>query len=198
MPTSALMSKLEAVNIILAAIEEAPVGSLALTGIRPLAAALDTLTEASRLVQSPGWKFNTEYEFPLTRSSDGTISLPESTLHVDVDDKWTDVDPVLRGSRLYDSKAHSYSFQADLTATVVVMLDWDELPQAARQFIAITASKTLQGRSSISDSAYRYNDSDVQGAKVAFMEQEASAGDHNILRDSQSTASILFGHSDYL
>lgn len=197
MATSALMSQLEAVNTILEAIEEAPVSSLLTSGLRPLEKAKAALTEASRVVQTTGWKFNTERDFPLVRDGSGQITLPSNVLMVDVNDEYTDVEPVQRGLRLYDGKAHSYSFSRDLKATVVFLLEWDELPQAARYYITIKAARIAQGRSSVSDSVYRFTEADENHALLAFSDQEAQVGDHNMLRDSWSVANILQHRRDF-
>lgn len=192
MTLTTLTSELEAINTMLEACEEAPVASTALSGLYPLERAKGILSETSRVVQSMGWKFNTEYEFPLTRDENGAIALPANAMKVDVDDRWTNVDPVQRGLKLYDSKAHSYTFTTDLTATVVFALAWDELPQPARHYITIRAARTMQGRSSVSEGVYRYSADDEQAAMLALSDHEAETGDHNMLRDSMSVASVLF------
>lgn len=193
MTATTLTSELEAINIMLEACDEAPVTSLVQSGIYPLDRAKGILSETSRVVQSLGWKFNTEYEFPLTRDEAGAVALAPNALRVDVDAKHTNVDPVQRGLRLYDSKAHSYAFTQDLTATVVFLLGWDELPQPARHYINIRAARTMQGRSSVSDSTYRYSADDEQAAFLALNDHEAEVGDHNMLRDSWSVGSVVYG-----
>jgi hypothetical protein len=191
--TTALTSQLEAINIILEAAEEAPVSSTSLSGLYPLDKAMRILTETSRAVQSVGWKFNTEDDFPLARDVSDNIPLPDNTLTVDVNDEFNDkVNAVQRGSRLYDLKDHSYVFEQDLKATMVFFLDWDELPEPARHYICIRAARTMQGRSSISESVYRYSQDDEQAAYIALSEHEAETGDYNMLRDSVSCASVLF------
>lgn len=197
MATSALMTQIEAVNIILESIEEAPVSSLLVPGIRPLEKAKACLLESMRLVQTPGWKFNTEMDFPLVRTTDGTIPLADNVLSVDVNPEFTDVDPVQRGTRLYDAKNRSYTFTRDLKATVVFLLEWDELPQAARHYITVKAARIAQGRSPVSDSTYRFTEDDETHALLAFSDQESSVGDHNMLRDSWSVAGILQHRRDF-
>lgn len=198
MATSALMTELEAVNIILGAAEEAPVSSLSLSGLAPLEKAKASLLEANRVIQSAGWKFNSEDEYPLSRSVDGTITLPENMIRVKVDSSFTQVDPVQRGARLYDSKNHSYSFDQDLTASVVFFLEWDELPQPARHLIAIKGARIMQGRTSVSDSTYKFTESDELSARLAFADHEAEVGDYNVLRDSWSAGNIILERYDVL
>jgi hypothetical protein len=193
MTSTAMLTELEAVNIILQAADEAPVGALELSGLYPLDKAKGILSEASRVIQSMGWKFNTEYGYPVTRDGSGQINLPPNMIRLDVDDTFlSSVDPVQRGLRLYDAKNHTYTFTQDLTGTVVFLLEWDELPQPARQYIAIRAARTMQGRSSIPETTYRYSADDETAALLALSEHETQVGDHNMLRDSWSVASVLF------
>src|ERR1700754_4496175 len=121
-------SEVEAVNIVLEAAEEAPVQALDLSGLYPLDKAKGCLNEASRVIQSLGWKFNTEQDFSLIRNGSNEIQLADNLLSVDVNIDYTDINPVQRGSRLYDIKAHSYTFSQNLKATVVTLLAWDDLP----------------------------------------------------------------------
>ena len=192
MTSVTLTSELEAINIMLAACDEAPVASLVLSGLYPLDNAKAILSETARVVQAMGWKFNTEEDYPLTRDGGGLIALSQSFLRVDVNDD-QGVDPVQRGARLYDIKAHSFVFTLNLKATVVICLPWDDLPEPARQYIAIKAARTMQGRSSVSESTYRYSQEDEQAARLVLADHEATTGDYNMLRDSASVASVVFG-----
>lgn len=192
--TMTLLTELQAVNIILQAIDEPPVSSLELSGLLPLDRAKAKLNECSLLVQSGGWSFNTEEDYPLTRQVDGTITLPENTLRVDVNDEFLpSVAPVLRGLRLYDKANRSYTFEKDLKGTVVFALSWDELPQPARHYIAHHAAVELQGLQSVSDTLIRGAERAKEAAWQALMQLEMDEGDHNVLRGSSSVLNILEG-----
>jgi hypothetical protein len=195
MSTTVNTTELEAINVLLAVADEAPVQSLTVPGLQPLSHARTVLNEASRLVQSAGWKFNTEYEYPLPRQIDNTIALPPNAVKIDVDDSCLGTeDPVARGIRLYDAKNHTYTFTRDLTATVVFLLPWEELPQPARHYIMIKAARTFQGRQAGAGSVDGYTANDEEHALLAFSQHEADVGDHNTLRDNWSTAQILMGY----
>lgn len=189
------LSELKAVNLILKAIDEPPVSNLLLSGLLPLERAKASLEEASLSVQTTGWTFNTEYEYPLARQLDKTITLPENVIRVDVDDRHTQVDPVLRGIRLYDRKNHSYSFDKDLTGTVILALDWDELPQPARHYIALHAACSLQGPMSVAAELIRGTQEERQAAWLGLQQSEADESDANMLRDSNSVLNVLEGGS---
>ena len=191
------MTQLEAVNLVLQAAEQAPVQALPAVGNRAAADAQQALQEASRTLQSRGWVFNTEDDFPLPRQVDGTVPVPANALKVDVNDEFRhESDPVHRGAALYDRRNHTWAFPRDLRATVTFHLEWDQLPQPARQAIAVSAARIMQGRYPISAETYRYTQEDVQGSMLALAGLEADAGDHNMLRDSWSVSMILRDRGD--
>lgn len=190
MTSVSLTTELEAVNTILEATDEPPVSSLALTGLYPLEKAKGILNEVSRTVQSKGWAFNTEDRVSVSLAPDGTAQLPSNCLSFDADPGHP---VVARGLRLYDKEKRTFVLHKEPVGTAVFLLPWDDLPQAARHYITLRACRTAQGRSSISESTYRYTEQDVLDAEHALGEVEATTGDHNMLTDSWSVASVLHG-----
>ena len=71
----AATTELACINIMLAAIGEAPINSL--VGTLPVDAriAQSTLTEVNKSVQSEGWSFNTEIDVTLTRDGSNQINI---------------------------------------------------------------------------------------------------------------------------
>lgn len=193
MSATTLLTELEALNMMLTAADEAPVQSITQPGHYPLSIAKAVLDDTSRVVQTVGWAFNTEYEFPLTKDVSGNINIGSNVLSVDVDDKWTQVDPIQRGTRLYDRKAHSYTFTTDLTATIILLLDWTDIPQAARQYIAVRAARAYQARMQAGDMVFKLTEQDEQMALLALQSYEADTADANFLTDSWSVAQVLVG-----
>lgn len=98
-------TQLEAVNIMLAAIGEAPINTLSGTVPVDVKLAEATLTEINKEVQSEGWSFNTEINVELTRGDADQILLASNVLRVNpnVHDH-PDIDAIQIGSKLYDRK----------------------------------------------------------------------------------------------
>jgi len=176
-------TELEAVNTILATIGESPVNSL--SGLLPADAsqALSTLREVSRAVQTQGWSFNKEKDYPLPRDGGGSINLPASTLRVEVSRfDYPDVECVQRGTRLYDRKGHTYTFAADLVAeTLVVGLEWPDLPEAARRYVTIKAARTFNDRNPSSDLLHAFSEPNEQDARRVLQADASDADDLNVL-----------------
>lgn len=192
MTSTARTTELEAVNTILRAIDEAPVQALTVAGIYPLEVARDALSEASRITQDSGWMWNTTEDYTASPANDGTITLPPDTTRFTADREYNRR-PVLRGGRLVDQLTGSSVFTSPVTGTIVEILPWDDLPQAARYYITILAAKLAQGRSSVSSETYRYTDADLQRALLPLQEMEQEAGHHNVLSDNAEASYIVYG-----
>jgi hypothetical protein len=192
MTTTVLLTELEALNMMLTAADEAPVQTASQEGHLPLSIAKSILDDASRVVQSKGWAFNTE-SGTLSPGTDGRIVLPDNTLSADVADKYTDINPVLRGTVLYDRKNRTDRFTKAVEADLIVLLPWDSLPQAARWYITVRATRSFQARMQAGETPFAMTEADEQLALVALESLEADTGDANFLTDSYSVASVLFG-----
>lgn len=176
-------TQLEAVNQMLRAIGESPVPSLVGDVGVDVVTAKATLTEVSRAVQLKGWLFNLEEGFPLPRSTEtGEITVPANAAKVDIPaELYPEVDAVQRGRRIYDRKNHTYRFSEDLTATVVFILPFEDLPETARQYIAYRAARKFQDTSVGSADLHRFNKSDENMARLEFEHDQAVDQNLNIL-----------------
>ena len=188
----AATTELECINIMLAAIGEAPINSL--TGTLPVDAriAQSTLSEVNKSVQSEGWSFNTEIDVKLTRDNIGHVHLSTNILRVDANiHQHPTIDPIQRGSKLYDRQNNKYEFDEDLICTVVYFRDFDEIPEPARHYINIQAARKFVDRLVSDQSLRTYTQQDEQRARAILMETDLANGDHNILRGDPSLTSIF-------
>ncbi len=188
----AATTELEAINIMLSAIGEAPINSL--TGTLPVDAkiAQSTLNEINKKVQMEGWSFNTEIDVTLTRDGSNQISLPIDALRVDPNiHQHTTVDAIQRGLKLYDRLNNKFEFDEDLICTVVYLRDFDEIPEPARHYMNIQAARKFVDRLVSDQSLRTYTQQDEQRARAILMETDLANGDHNILRGDPSLTSIF-------
>tara|TARA_R100000329_G_scaffold9228_1_gene10446 strand:+ start:290 stop:898 length:609 start_codon:yes stop_codon:yes gene_type:complete len=194
--TVAATTELESVNIMLAAIGEAPVNNL--TGTLPVDARLaqSTLTEVNKEVQSEGWSFNTEIDVTLTRDGSNHVALSTDVLRVDPNiHQHTTIDAIQRGLKLYDRLNNKYEFDEDLICTVVYFRTFDEIPEPARRYITIKAARVFIDRL-VGDRTLRaYTEQDETRARSILMETDLANGDHNILRGDPSLTSVFDTYS---
>lgn len=135
-------TKLEAVNQMLRGINEAPVSTLVGEVDIDVTTAIATLDTVVRDVNLEGWLYNTEHCYPLTRDINNEISIPSNALKIDVQRQG--VDPVQRGTKLYDRENHTFIFSDNLEATIVLSFAFEELPQSARHYITYRAVRQYQ------------------------------------------------------
>ena len=180
--TVAATTELECINIMLAAIGEAPVNSLTGTVPVDVRIAQSTLTEVNKQVQSEGWSFNTEIDVTLTRDGSNNIPLGTDVLRVDAQTHdHPSIDPIQRGLKLYDRKNNTFVFDEDIRCTVVYFRSFDELPEQARSYMTIKAARVFVDRL-ISDQSLRtYTQEDEIRARSVLMETDLSNADHNML-----------------
>jgi len=192
----AATTELEAINIMLAAIGEAPVNTL--TGSLPVDVkiAQSTLVEINKSVQAEGWSFNTEIDVTLTRNASKQIVLPVNVLRIDANiHQHPDIDPIQRGLKLYDRLKNTFEFDEDLICTVVYFRDFDEIPEQARSYINIRAARIFVDRL-VSDQGLRtYTKEDEIRARVTLTETDLANGDHNMLRGDPSLTTVFGTYS---
>ena len=185
-------TELECINIMLAAIGEAPINSL--VGTLPVDAriAQSTLSEVNKSVQSEGWSFNTETDVTLTRDGSNHVNLPADVLRVDANiHQHPTIDPIQRGLKLYDRQNNKFEFEEDLICTVVYFRTFDEIPEPARYYMNIKAARIFVDRL-VSDQGLRtYTQEDEVRARSILMETDLANGDHNMLRGDPSLTNVF-------
>ena len=168
-------------------IGESPVNSISDTNALPISAAtaVSVLEEVSRAVQAEGWHFNTELGVSLSPTGDGTITLSDDILEVDAVD--TTIDIVQRGLSLFDRTNNATTFSKDLVVNLTRYLDWTSLPEAARRYIVLRASRVFQGRIVGSRELEALIARDEYNARADLMDAESNTSDKTIF-DSYDTA----------
>tara|TARA_R110000822_G_scaffold9287_6_gene36086 strand:+ start:200 stop:826 length:627 start_codon:yes stop_codon:yes gene_type:complete len=187
-------TQLQAVNILLSTIGEAPVSSLS-SGLLDAETAETLVNEVSRNVQSMGWNFNTELNLTISPNEAGEVVLPVEYVRADLAQSLTKFrssteEYILRGQRMYDKVKHSFIISKPLKLDVVTLLNFAYLPEVARRYITAKASRIFQERVVGSDTLSAMNRQDETEALYALREMEGDNGDYNIF-DDYGTASVL-------
>ena len=182
-------SILEAVNIILSAIGEAPVNTL--TGTLPIDAtqANNLLNEITRETQAAGWHFNSFYDYTLSLDTDSKIPLAENIMRVDLDiNKYSPAtyNVIKRGSFLFNKKGNTFTFDKALDAEVILYLPFDELPENARRYITIRAARIFQDRLLGAGTLHKFGVVNEMNALAILKQEEADTADHSIFNNLDS------------
>jgi len=180
------MTELEAVNTMLITIGEQPVSSLDnLAGLQDASIARQILSNISRAVQSKGWVFNLDLQVTYTPDSNGEINLGSNVIRIDTTSKVRSAtkDIVERGGKLYDREKNTSVFTDDIKVDRVIVLNFDDLPEAARRYIATRAARVFHDRVVGSGELHRFFQEDELQAWSELLEYEAEVGDYTIFDD---------------
>jgi hypothetical protein len=157
---------LDAVNIILAGIGEAPVSSL-VSDNQDVTNATRKLDEAQREITGRGLWFNTEC-FTVTPVA-GEYSLAPN-VYTAKPVRWDKRQFVQRGRRLYDLANNRYDGNTDdIDVEMIIGLEYEDLPEEARQAILYQAVRKFSDSIIGSVQLHQITAQDELAARAALM-----------------------------
>jgi len=184
-------TELEAINLMLFGIGESPVNSVEESGSVDAVVARATLLAVSREVQERGWHWNTLEKLSLpTTVNDGFVTLPDNTLKIDTVGPSEGLDAIQRGKRLFNKDTNSFVFDGPVTVNLVEFLAFGEIPQAARTYITLEATKRFQQSRVGSETLSSFQEKTRLTAWAALLDAEAETADRTIF-DHFSVARVM-------
>jgi hypothetical protein len=179
------MTWMDAVNLCLTAIGEAPVNSLSSPGV-DASQAVNILNEVNRAVQSEGWHFNTRRGVVLPRQAFTPffIYVPTTTLFVDTIEEDKGIDVVVVDDKLYNLREDTFEFDKDLKCNMTVLLNFEHMPAQAQQYVAVRAARVFQARTIGSGELNNLTSEDEVKARVALKKIESRRADRNVMTDN--------------
>lgn len=184
-------TKLEAINELLESIGESPVNSESNTGLVEADLASARIDKTSRQVQKRGWHWNTLKDYVLDPDVSGYINLPASTVEVDTSGSSKHLDLVQRGTRLYDRDNNTFVINKSVKVDITLLLDFNDLPENARDYITMRAARKFQQRLFGSTELSEFDKDDEAQAWSDLLDAESDAADYNMLRDNISVFRII-------
>lgn len=185
-------TELDAVNSILMSVGETPVNTLTVQSPE-VAIAQKTLRQVCREIQAEGWSYNTENEYPIDTDTNNQVIVPNNVLQMDLNifQHGKDYDVVIRSDngvkKVYDKKGHSFVFENcdKLYFDMIWMIDFEDLPQAFKDYITVRASRVASNRMVNNPQSSKLIEQDEAGARALALEYETKQADHNIFNDYQ-------------
>lgn len=184
MSDTSATTRLEAINHMLGTIGESPITTLSGDLTVDVLNATQVLSQTLKDVLSEGWYFNTEHNYPLTRDGNDEILIPGDIIHVDVNPaSGSNLNVIIRGTKLYDLTNHTTEFDDDIEATVKRLIDFESLPLSARTYIMHRAARVFQGQQLGDTNIAREANQNEINALIAMKQDEAEQGDYNIFNN---------------
>jgi hypothetical protein len=147
-----------------------------------VAIALNTLREVSREVQSEGWSFNKELDYPVTPDSNNEVKIANNILQMDLNSSYTQNmgrDSINRGGKLYDRIAHSNKWTDEkLYVDITWYFDWENIPQPVQAFIVARAAAIVSSRIIGDPNQFQMLQQKEAFARAMAMEYECNQGDY--------------------
>ncbi len=184
-------TELEAVNACLMNIGESPVSSITGQISVDASTALSMVRNTTREIQTHGFYWNSELGYKLVPNHENKLQLPTNTLKVDTTGDDITKDLVARGRYLYDRVNHTYTFTDPVEVELIVALNFEEMPEAARRYVTVRSSRIYQERVMATPTLSSFNTVDEDFARAQLLAENISVEDNNMLTDSLSTYSIL-------
>lgn len=182
-----MLTKLDAVNIILNVIGETPVSSLT-SGLPDAESAETKLDSTIMEVLAKGWQQNTESAINMTRNYEGHIVVPRQYLRVDTTGMDRDINITIRkqnGKRkLFDLRNYTFKFTKDLLVDVLIEIEFEALNFELQNYIAFRAARKFQESAMGSATLDSFAGRQEQEAYAALLDAEAEGEDTNILNSS--------------
>jgi hypothetical protein len=187
-------SLLEAVNICLAVIGEAPVNTLETQQVGEAAQAERTLLEYHKEGQTRGWSWNREWGVAFYRDANsGEVLIPPSVV------KWAPSRLEwnnrfqARGSRVYDSEARTYAIPEDvasIAADIVSLLPWDDCPEVFNRWANIRAARVFSNRAVGNTTTYQLTQEDENQAWADLLRVDTEQGQPNAVTGEETWATF--------
>jgi hypothetical protein len=185
-------TELSAINSMLATVGEAPINTLEDLGVIDAVTARSALREVTREVLVEGYTFNTDQGFPLSPEGFAPfeIKLPPNALSVTPSGEYAGL--VVRGNRMYDPATFSYTFKDHpaVPCEIVWHMDFDELPEVTRQYVATRAARRFQKRAVTSELIHAITEEDERTAMWRHRRANTRLKRRNYLVESQSVRNI--------
>ena len=192
--TTVPVNELEAVNMLLAAVGEAAVSSLETATTVDVTQAKNLLSNINREVQQKGWHFNTEWDVVLSLDSDSRIPLGTTVLSIYSPSKLTTIRGREGSPFLYDLSNNTFTWTASVNdAVTITLLDFEDIPQTARQYITTKAARIFQEEIIGQVSAEAVNRQEEVEAYADLLDDEGERSGYNVgygTRDMYNTTKL--------
>ncbi len=180
---------LDAVNVCLENIGEQPVDNLENEQIQDARIAERTILEVHKQEQVRGWSWNKEYAYPFSKDSLNQIRVPETVVEFSPNPYQWNGRFQLRGSRVYDLLNRTYQMDStvtEITADVVWLLSWEDVPEAFNRFVSIRSARIFSDRTLGSEALFKYTLKDEEDAQALLMRMELEQESPNMLTNNYS------------
>lgn len=189
------VTELDAVNMMLMSIGQSPVNTITATGIKDVEISQLILHNLSREIQDEGWDFNTDYSFSISPDGNNRILVPSNCLSIDPlydSENWVQrYDLTNSAMSLYDIENQTFDRTEALLCNLTRFYDFEQIPQSARNYIAMRAGQKFQAGAISSELLFRFEQNDIDKARAILERNTNRNKDRNIFNSGDFTSQIF-------
>ena len=169
---------LQAVNVLLQTINEAPIDTEEdVSELLEASIAASVINETKKEVLASGWDCNKDDDYFFPPDTEGYIAIPANVLDVSS----TDGNLIMRDWRLYSKKDQSALFDEAQKLNVIWNIEFNGLIHPIRNYITVRAARKFQARQVMDTNVYAYTQQDEEDAYIAARRSEGRTGNYNML-----------------
>ncbi len=186
MASNTRSTKLEAVNVILTVVGESETNTLTGTVPYEVSLAETILDETIREMCQDSYVFNTETDITLTPDVSDNINVPTNYIQI----RGSEEDYVIRSGLLYSMRAKTDTFDNEIVVDVIYLLEYEDIPEAAKRYCNIRAARIYADRMVGSKDIRAFTQIDEIEAKAKLASYEHGVDRLNMLNDNSSVSYI--------
>lgn len=176
------MNKLDAINLMLSRINQAPIATLQGSKTARIIIAENILKDEINAFQMQSYAFNEIEHYTLHPDENGEILLPKNTLKIYPCRECFDGNfYVQRGNRMYNKTRNTYKINRSLEVNIITEMDFEDLPEPAKLYIVKKSANVFVETIKDSQSKVKYTEQEIFEAKQILDEYESDCGNYNIL-----------------
>lgn len=175
-----VMTELDAINFMLSAIGSDPINNAEDTTDIDVDNAKRILENVSRGIQRQGWDFNTEENCVLNPNAYDKKILWDDTII-----KFSSTDGNVyskRGSYFYDVTNKTYEFTKSITLTIIRALEFEDLPDCFRSYIAARSALAFQQRYQCDSAVVQELQAELLVAQADIVQYDIDMSEPNALQ----------------
>ena len=192
-----LTTELQVVNEMLAAVDIAPVTSITGSNDLEVEIAINRFDHANREVQAKGWSWNNRFEVNYTRDGSNNITLGSDILKIRGSGISMGRDYTTQGRLLFDRDpdVDSTTLDRDAELDITTLLQFETLPQSARDYIKNLSIFRHERMESADDTKRTVTEKNLSDSWTDLInnESEQGPGRGKTLMDNPDVGSSIFG-----
>ena len=171
------ITTLQAINTILSGLGETELESLD-SPSADTSLAISLLNKTTEEIQLNGWHFNTEENYTFYPDKDGFIYIPADVHRI--------VFPsgcrryAKKGNRLYDKVKGTFKIGFKVTANIIRIVPFEEMPLTFRHYAALRAARKFQNNTLSSNLIRSFQEQDEAEARFACLKEEQQISKPNL------------------